>query len=134
MITEKTQRLIAALISVAALAAVTAVAKSVVGLNATTVALLYLLVVLMTAALGGACLWHGDRRDVRAPGQFLLPAAVRDVLHRSAGRLGVVLCLHRHGGGGRDHADAVAGGDDGSVNAKTIQLRPKLETPPAPQQ
>jgi len=24
--------------------------------------------------------------------------------------------------------------DDGSVNAKTIQLRPKLETPPAPQQ
>ena len=52
MITEKKiYRLIAILISLAALTLITAIAKNVVGLNAITVALLYLLVVLVTSAL-----------------------------------------------------------------------------------
>src|ERR1039457_6354302 len=52
MLTEKRiLRLIAVLSALAALALITATAKNVAGLNATTVALLYLLVVLATSAL-----------------------------------------------------------------------------------
>ena len=52
MMTDKRiHRLIAVLISLAALMLITAIAKNVVGLNANTVALLYLLVVLATSAL-----------------------------------------------------------------------------------
>jgi len=52
MITEKKiHRLISILLSLAALALITAIAKNVAGLNAITVALLYLLVVLATSAL-----------------------------------------------------------------------------------
>lgn len=47
---KRLYRLIAILISLAALAIITVIAKSVVGLNATTVALLYLLVVLAVSA------------------------------------------------------------------------------------